>query len=59
MEDKLKQIVIQKDNIMGDRVLVQYGQGLLAESQNITNYIDLTDEEKEIWNSFVDMITKK
>ena len=59
MEDKLKQIVIQKDNIMGDRVLVQYGQGLLAESQNITNYVDLTDEEKEIWVSFVDMITKK
>ena len=59
MEDKLKQIVIQKDNIMGDRVLVQYGQGLLAESQNIINYVDLTDDEKEIWISFVDMITKK
>jgi len=59
MEDKLKQIVIQKDDTMGDRVLVQYGQGLLAESQNIINYVDLTDDEKEIWIGFVDMITKK
>ena len=59
MKDKLKQVVIQKDNRMGDRALVQYGEGLLDESQNITNYVDLTDEEKEIWVSFVDMITKK
>tara|TARA_B100001287_G_C22579176_1_gene480109 strand:- start:520 stop:732 length:213 start_codon:yes stop_codon:yes gene_type:complete len=56
MENKLKQIVIQKDKNGVDRVLVQYGQGFLAQEQNIANYSDLNDEEKMVWDSFVNMI---
>ena len=54
-----QQIVVQLTNSPNVRAIVQYGDGFLPDSQSIINYDDLTDDQKVVWNEFINMITPK
>lgn len=57
--DNLQQIVIQITNSPDVRAILQYGDGFLPDSQTLTKYDDLTEDQKRIWDQFMTMITTK
>ena len=59
METNIQQIVVQITSAPIVRALTQYGSGLLPSSQQEITYDSLNDEEKAIWDSFVNMLNSK
>ena len=57
--ENLQQIVLQETTSPYVRSLAQYGEGFMPEKQVEVIYSDLTEEEKLIWDSFVNMIKSK
>lgn len=57
--DNLQQIVVQLTNSPDIRSILQYGNSFLPESQNLIKYEDLSPEEKEIWDNFIEMLKNK
>jgi hypothetical protein len=57
--ENLQQIVLQETTAPFVRALAQYGTGLMPESQIEIIYSELSEEEKAIWDAFVQMILSK
>ena len=57
--ENLQQIVLQETTAPFVRALAQYGTSFLPETQVEVIYSELTDNEKAIWDAFVDMIKTK
>jgi hypothetical protein len=57
--ENLQQIVVQITSSPEVRAIIQYGEGFLPNSQNLINYNDLNNDEKIIWDNFVNMIKDK
>lgn len=57
--ENLQQIVLQETTAPFVRALAQYGTSFLPETQVEVIYLELTDDEKAIWDAFVDMIKTK
>jgi hypothetical protein len=54
--ENLQQVVVQLTTAPYERSLAQYGEGFIPENQTEIIYSELTLEEKEIWDNFVEMI---
>ena len=57
--ENLQQIVLQETTAPFVRALAQYGSGFIPENQIEIIYSELTDEEKIIWDNFVNMVKSK
>jgi hypothetical protein len=57
--ENLQQIVLQETTAPFVRALAQYGTSFLPETQVEVIYLELTDDEKAIWDAFVDLIKTK
>lgn len=57
--DNLQQIVVQETTAPYVRALAQYGTGFIPETQVEVVYDDLSQDEKDIWDAFVEMIKTK
>lgn len=57
--ENLQQIVLQETTAPFVRALAQYGSGFIPENQVEIIYSELTEEEKIIWDNFVNMIKNK
>ena len=57
--ENLQQIVVQETTSPFVRALAQYGTGFIPETQVEVKYDDLNDQEKLIWDTFVNMIKSK
>ena len=57
--EPLQQIVLQETTAPFVRALAQYGTTFIPETQIEIIYSELTDDEKEIWDAFVNMIKSK
>jgi len=57
--ENLQKIVIQVSNGPFVRSLVQYGDGIFPTSQKEIIYSELTDEEKIIWDDFINLMNSK
>ena len=57
--ETLQQIVLQETTAPFVRALAQYGTTFMPETQIEIVYSELTDNEKEIWDAFVNMIKTK
>lgn len=57
--ENLQQIVVQETTSPYVRSLAQYGTGFMPENQVEIIYSELTEQEKLIWDSFVNMIKSK
>lgn len=57
--DNLQQIVVQINNTPDVRSILQYGTNFLPESQILIKYDELSEEEKKIWDNFINMLTNK
>ena len=57
--ENLQQIVLQETTAPFVRALAQYGSGFIPENQVEIIYSELTDEEKIIWDNFVNMVKSK
>jgi hypothetical protein len=57
--ENLQQIVVQETTASYKRALAQYGTGFIPETQIEVIYDNLTDEEKIIYDAFVEMIKAK
>ncbi len=55
----LQQIVLQETTAPFIRALAQYGNGFIPEEQTEIKYEDLTQQEKDVWDAFVNMIKTK
>jgi hypothetical protein len=58
MED-LQQVILQINNAPETRLVIQYGTDILPSSQQIINYVDLSSDEKLIWDNFINMVNNK
>lgn len=54
--ENLQQIVLQETTAPYVRALAQYGTDFMPQEQKEIIYSELTEEEKLIWDSFVEMI---
>ena len=62
MEDIVRQIVVQITSSKTKRAIVQYEADQetgITPDQKIINFDNLTAQEKEYWNSFVDALKNK
>ncbi len=57
--NNLQQIVLQETTAPFVRALAQYGTDFIPERQIEIIYSELSDREKIIWDSFVEMIKTK
>jgi len=57
--DNLQQIVVQLTTAPFERALAQYGTSFIPDNQIEIIYSELSDREKIIWDSFVEMIKTK
>jgi len=57
--DNLQQIVVQLTTAPFERALAQYGTSFIPDNQIEIIYSELSDREKAIWDSFVEMIKTK
>ena len=57
--ENLQQIVVQLTTAPYERALAQYGTSFMPETQIEIIYSELSDREKAIWDSFVEMIKTK
>lgn len=57
--ENLQQIVVQETTAPYVRALAQYGTSFMPENQIEVIYSELTEEEKIIWDSFIEMIKTK
>jgi hypothetical protein len=57
--ENLQQIVIQLTTAPYERALAQYGTSFMPDTQIEIIYSALSDSEKAIWDSFVEMIKTK
>ncbi len=57
--ENLQQIVLQITTSPYERSIAQYGNGQLPSSQKEIIYSELNDDEKQIWDKFVDLIKSK
>jgi hypothetical protein len=57
--NNLQQIVTQLTTAPFERALAQYGTSFMPETQIEIIYSELSDREKAIWDSFVEMIKTK
>lgn len=55
-ELKLQQIVVQEETAPYKRSLAQYGSDFLPQQQNEIKYDELTDEQRQCYDNFIDMI---
>jgi hypothetical protein len=55
----LQQIVVQETTSEIKRALAQYGEGIMPDTQKEIIYSELTEAEKLIYDSFVNMIKSK
>jgi hypothetical protein len=56
---KLQQIVVQISNVDSERSILQYGDDFLPEEQRFIEYKSLNEEDRTIWNSFVQMLVNQ
>lgn len=62
MEDNIRQIVVQITSSRKVRGIVQYEMDEETDElpeQKIINFEDLTNQEKEVWDSFVNLLKNK
>lgn len=57
--ENLQQIVVQLTTAPFERALAQYGISFMPKEQVEVIYLELSKEEKLIWDSFVAMIKSK
>lgn len=57
--ENLQQIVVQETTAPYKRAIAQYGTGVMPDSQIEVLYDNLTDEEKIVYDAFVEMIKTK
>lgn len=57
--ENLQQIVVQLTTAPFVRALAQYGNTLMPEEQKEIIYLELTTEEKIVFDTFVEMIKSK
>lgn len=57
--ENLQQLVIQLTTSPEVRVLLQFGTDFLPQSQTIINYEELSLDEKEIWDNFINMLKNR
>jgi len=57
--ENLQQIVVQLTTAPFERALAQYGTSFIPDNQIEIIYSELSDREKIIWDSFVEMIKTK
>jgi len=57
--ENLQQIVLQEKTAPYVRALAQYGNDYVPENQVEVIYSELTEDEKIIWDNFVNMIKNK
>ena len=55
----LQQIVLQETTAPFVRALAQYGTDFMPQEQKEIIYSELSEKEKLIWDSFVEMIKSK
>lgn len=60
MEIELKQIVVQDESLDNEkRALVQHGKTIEQIQQFAVTYESLTQAEKDLWDSFVNLLISK
>jgi len=57
--ENLQQIVVQLTTAPFERALAQYGTSFMPETQIEVIYSELSDSEKAIWDTFINMIKTK
>lgn len=57
--ENLRQIVVQLITAPYVRAIAQYGNDFFPETQVELIYDELTDDEKIIWDNFIEMIKSK
>lgn len=57
--ENLQQIVVQLTTAPYERALAQYGTDIMPASQVEVIYSDLSEADKTIWDTFVEMIKSK
>jgi hypothetical protein len=57
--ENLQQVVVQLTTAPMVRALAQYGDDLIPTAQKEVIYSELSDEEKAVWNAFIEMILSK
>ncbi len=57
--ENLQQIVVQITTSEEKRAIAQFGTGMIPEDQFFIKYDELTEEEKLVWDNFIEMIKNK
>lgn len=57
--ENLQQIVVQITTAPQERSLAQYGTGIMPDSQIEIIYSELDEQDKSVWDAFVEMIKSK
>ena len=57
--DNLQQIVVQETTTEEKRALAQYGKGIMPDVQKEIIYSELNEQEKGVYDAFIEMIKSK
>ena len=57
--ENLQQIVVQETTTEEKRALAQYGEGIMPDIQKEIIYSELNEQEKGVYDAFIEMIKSK